>query len=113
MDKPGFSFACREKELECGLTEEELGWVARQRHRGAEEEAEGQTEAVKRQAEAVLGAGAVRGIGEAPSGQIAAVAPQVPEQAPEEGSAPGASVQERQDWFRSGISAQGTLMKVH
>ena len=32
VDKPGFAFACREKELECGLTEEEWGWAALQRH---------------------------------------------------------------------------------
>ena len=101
VDKPGFAFACREEELECRLTAEEWGWAALQRHGGAAGEAGGQTEAVERQAEAVSGAGATKGTGEAPSGQIAAVAPQVPEEVTEEVPAPGASVEERQDWFQS------------
>ena len=71
------------------------------RHGWAEGEAEGQTEAVKRQAEAVPGAGAVRGTGEASSGQTATVAPQVPDEMTEEVPASGASVEEQQDWFRS------------
>ena len=100
-DSAGFAFACREKELEYGLTEEEWDWTALQRHGGAEGEAEGQIEAVKRQAEAVPGAGAVRGTGEAPSGQTAAMPPQVPDGVTEVVPAPGASVEEQQDWFRS------------
>ena len=101
VDKPGFAFACREKELECGLTEEEWGWAALQGHGGAEGEAGGQTEAVERPVVPIPGVGAVRGTGEAPSEPTAAVAPQVAEKVSEGVPAPGASVRERRDWFQA------------
>ena len=52
VDKPGFAFACRERErvqtFECGLTEEEWGWAALQEHGGAEGEDGERSEAVER-----------------------------------------------------------------
>ena len=63
---------------------------------GAKGEAEERSEPVERPVKTVPGVGAVGGTGEAPSEQTAALAPQVPKEVP----APGASVEQRQDWFR-------------
>ena len=65
VDKPGFAFACKEREreqtFECGLTEEEWGWAALQEHGGAEGEDGERSEAVERPAVAIPGVGAVGG----------------------------------------------------
>ena len=67
MDKTGFTFARKERELKCDLTEEEWGWVALQEHGGAKGEAEERSEAMGRLVESVPGVGAVGETGEAPS----------------------------------------------
>ena len=78
VDKPGFAFACKEREreqtFECGLTEEEWGWAALQEHGGAEGEDGERSEAVERPVVATPGVGAVGEAGEAPSEPTAAVA---------------------------------------
>ena len=76
VDKPGFAFERKERELKCDLTEEEWGWAALQEHGGAKGEAEERSETVERLVESVPVVGAVGETGEAPSEPTAAVAPQ-------------------------------------
>ena len=48
MDKSGFAFERKERELKCDLTEEEWGCAALQEHGGAKGEAEERSETVER-----------------------------------------------------------------
>ena len=107
VDKPGFAFACRERErvrtFECGLTEEEWGWAALQEHGGAVGEDGERSEAVERPVVTIPGVGAVGGAGEAPSEPTAAVAPQVAEKVAEgvpTRSGGAAGLVEQRDWFQ-------------
>ena len=61
MVKPGFAFACKERELEWGLPEEQAGSAALLARDGAKGDDGEQSVTVKRPDETVPGVGAVGG----------------------------------------------------